>query len=132
MALNPLLTTGLPPSCWSVQVYSLMFTRPSGDASKWWTPVSMAVPLDQTRDQIEIYLGDTLLQEQLTQHRLFVEGFDGQQYQVVAEDIRVRLNNWPEVKASLLSRVVFLGVPFSAALALFLVGLMQTFSKTKG
>jgi len=73
-----------------------------------------------------------LLQQALTQHQLFAVGADGHQYPVVAEDIRVRLNHWPEVKASLLSRVVFLGVPFGAALALFLVGLVQTFSKTKG
>ncbi|MCC7278530.1 MAG: hypothetical protein IT487_09460 [Chromatiaceae bacterium] len=131
--LNPLVITGLTAlvitgSTLFVDVYRAYW----GDQSIWWTPLHLALPLEKTRDQLEIYLGDTLLQQALTQHQLFAVGPDGQQYPVVAEDIQVRLNNWYEVKANLLSRVVFLGAPFGAALALFLVGLGQTFSKTKG
>ena len=131
--LNPLVITGLTAlvitgSTLFVDVYRAYW----GDESIWWTPRHLALPLEKTRDQLEIYLGDTLLQQALTQHQLFAVGPDGQQYPVVADDIQVRLNNWLEVKANLLSRVVFLGVPFGAALALFLVGLGQTFSKTKG
>ncbi len=131
--LNPLVITGLTAlvitgSTLFVDVYRAYW----GDESIWWTPLHLALPLEKTRDQLEIYLGDTLLQQALTQHQLFAVDPDGQQYPVVADDIQVRLNNWFEVKANLLSRVVFLGVPFGAALALFLVGLGQTFSKTKG
>ena len=131
--LNPLVNTGLTAliitgSTLFVDVYRAYW----GDESIWWTPLHLALPLEKTRDQLEIYLGDTLLQQALTQHQLFAVDPDGQQYPVVADDIQVRLNNWYEVKANLLSRVVFLGAPFGAALALFLVGLGQTFSKTKG
>jgi hypothetical protein len=130
--LNPLVITGLTAliitgSTLFVDVYRAYW----GDASIWWTPRHLALPLENTRDQLEIYLGDTLLQQALTQQRLYAVGPDGQPYPVVAEDIRVRLNNWPEVKANLLSRVVLLGVPFGVALALFLVGLVQSFPKMK-
>lgn len=128
--LNPLIITGLTAlmifgSSFFLDVYRAYW----GDESIWWTPRNLALPLEKTRGKLEIYLGDTLLQQALTKHQLFTVGPDGQQSSVVADDIQVRLNNWHEVRANLLSQVVWLGVALGAALTLLLVGLFQAFTK---
>ena len=77
-----------------------------GNRDIWWTPRSMALPLDQTRDVFELYVSGTSLGDHLVRRSLSAVEGSGRSYAVVAEDIRVRLNNWQTVRGSLLHSAV--------------------------
>lgn len=52
---------------------------------------------------------------------------EGKQYNVVPEDIDVRLNNWEKVKSSILKNTTMSGFGFGVCITLFFVGLVQSF-----
>jgi hypothetical protein len=51
---------------------------------------------------------------------------------VVPEDVSARLNNWNQVKSRKLTTAVFTGFGAGSALALLIVGLVQTGSRNRG
>ena len=70
-----------------------------GDPYIWWTPKTMALALNDTRQDFEIFLNDELLQNHLERGSLSAADLKGQSSRVVSDDITVRLNNWHKSKA---------------------------------
>ena len=64
----------------------------------WWTPWPMASSLAQSQDRVEIRVRDQPLGALLNTRQLWMKvdtGFSA----VVADDIRLRFNNWDHVRA---------------------------------
>ncbi len=96
-----------------------------GNKDIWWTPMSMALPIEETVQDFQIFIGGNLLQEHLEQRSLTVRDANSRTYQVVSEDIKVRLNNWHEVKTDFLHSAVFSGILLGISLACLILGLAE-------
>lgn len=101
------------------------------DHSIWWTPVAMRVPIEKTKGNFELYIGGEPLQKHLSNGTLFSVDKNGTRYPVVSKDITVRLNNWDEVRASILTHTTMSGFASGVALTLFVIGLIQAFQHRK-
>lgn len=64
----------------------------------WWTPTTMRVPLSESRDRAEIYVGGILLQEHLRSGRLLLAGEQGTA-RVDEATMGLRFNNWDRVRS---------------------------------
>ena len=103
-----------------------------GDHSIWWTPQEMRLPIDETRNNFEMYIGGKLLQRHLSEGTLFSVDKHGEQYRIVSKDISVRLNNWDKVKALILRNASIGGFALGVTITLFLIGLIKvTIQKKK-
>lgn len=98
-----------------------------GDNGIWWTHQDMRLSLEETKDNLELYIGGELLQKRLSDRTLFTFDKDANQYPVVSSDITVRLNNWANIKASILMRTTISGFALGAAITLLVIGLIQFF-----
>jgi hypothetical protein len=96
-----------------------------GNSHIWWTPKAMAVSLDETRQYFELFLSDELLQDHLKRRSLSATERDGKTYQVVPEDIKIRLNNWYRVKASFLNSAVFSAFVLGISVTCLIMGLAR-------
>ncbi len=96
-----------------------------GNKDIWWTPMSLALPLEDTSHDFRLFLGGEPLLEHVERGTLTVLDANGQPYQVSSEDIRVRLNNWPEVKADFLHSAVFSGILLGISLTCLILGLTE-------
>jgi hypothetical protein len=96
-----------------------------GNRSIWWTPKVMAVSLDETRQYFELFLSNELLQDHLKRRSLSATERNGKTYQVVPEDIKIRLNNWYKVKASFLNSAVFSAFMLGISVTCLILGLAQ-------
>lgn len=72
----------------------------------WWTPMTMALSLDQTRPEFELYLKKELLQKHIEKGTLLVANDGENLSKLVLGDIKIRLNNWNKVKAEKLKYAV--------------------------
>jgi len=102
-----------------------------GDRSIWWTHQAMRLPLEETRDNLEIYIGGETLRKHLSDRTLFSVDKNGKQYPIVSKDITVRLNNWDKTKASILTNTTISGFAFGVAITLLMMGLIQVFQYRK-
>jgi len=100
-----------------------------GPRNIWWTPKSMALSIEEVRDDFEIVIGGELLRDRIAERSLLAVGPDGGHHPIAGSDVRVRFNNWNRVKARFLTTTTFIGPPFGAALALLVVGLRGRGSK---
>ena len=126
--INTLLWIGLTftliiGSSFIVDVYRAFY----GDHGIWWTPNSMRLPLEETKDVFDLYIGGKPLRMRLSDKTLFSVDKNGKQYPVVSRDITVRLNNWDKTKASILTHTTLSGPALGAALTLLVIGLIQFF-----
>jgi hypothetical protein len=96
-----------------------------GNHTIWWTPKAMAVSLDETRQYFELFLSNELLQDHLKRRSLSATERNGKTYQVVPEDIKVRLNNWYKVKASFLNAAVFSAFVLGVSVTCLILGLAR-------
>jgi hypothetical protein len=96
-----------------------------GDHSLWWTPQAMRLPIEETKDSFELYIGGEPLRNYLSNGALFSVDKNGKQYPVGSKDITVRLNNWDKVRASILTHTTMSGFAFGIAITLFVIGLIQ-------
>src|SRR5215510_11167903 len=65
----------------------------------WWTPRAMMIPLVESQDRVEIYVGDTHLLTLLETGQILVT--TGSTTRVVTpSDVGLRLNNWDRVRAA--------------------------------
>lgn len=96
-----------------------------GNKDIWWTPMSLALPLEDTSQDFRLFIGGDSLQEHLKRGSLTALDADGRPYRVVSEDIKVRLNNWPEVKADFLHSAVFSGILLGISLTCLILGLAE-------
>jgi hypothetical protein len=95
----------------------------------WWTPQTMRLTPEETRDHIELYIGGKLLQKHLSDGTLFSVDKNGEQYRLVSKDVSARMNNWNKMKASLLANTTASGFLFGVSLTLLITGLIQVFQK---
>ncbi|MCJ8499727.1 hypothetical protein [Desulfatitalea alkaliphila] len=96
-----------------------------GNAEMWWTPKTMALSIDDTRNYVELYLNDELLQDHIKRGSLSVTGRNGQSMLVGADDIKARLNNWHKMKASFLHTAVYMALLLGASLMSIATGIVQ-------
>lgn len=96
-----------------------------GNHDIWWTPRIMALPLDDTKKEFEIFVDGKLLQDRLEQGSLSVTDLTGESRRLMSNDIEVRLNNWHKTKASLLHSAVFMALLLGASLMSLVVGVTQ-------
>lgn len=96
-----------------------------GNDQIWWTPQEQALSLAETRDTFQIYLENEPLQDHLERMSLTGLGGDGMAYFVTPDLIKVRVNNWERVKASLLESAVYSAFALGISLACLVLGIVQ-------
>lgn len=96
-----------------------------GNKDIWWTPMSLALPLEDTSQDFRLFIGGEPLLEHVERGTLTARDANGQPYQVSSEDIRVRLNNWLDVKADFLHSAVFSGILLGISLTCLILGLAE-------
>ncbi len=87
--------------------------------------MSMALPLGDTSRNFRLFIGGEPLLDHVERGTLTARDANGQAYQVSPDDIRVRLNNWPEVKADFLHSAVFSGILLGISLTCLILGLTE-------
>ena len=129
--INGLLVIGLTATIFFGSFFTgeyLQITR--GDKDIWWTPMSMALPLDQSRTEFELFIKNEILQKHIEKGALLIVGDNGKSVKVKAGDVNVRLNNWHKVKTEKLQYAILTVFFLGASIALLIIGLIQ-FIKTK-
>ena len=86
----------------------------------WWTPPAMASTLGDSRDRVEIYVGDKPLAARLTAQQLWIRDETGSRV-VNADGIRLRFNNWERMRTARLPLMLVCAAALGAGLVIFLV-----------
>lgn len=94
------------------------------EESAYWTPQAMAPTLNQSRDRVEVYRGEELLERQAERGELR----DGQGRQIQGDEFRVRFNEFDRIARG---QMVVLTATLTAGIVLLLVGIVMP-KKTKG
>jgi len=94
-----------------------------GNRDIWWTPDTKKLSLQQSTSRFELSIAGKTLQQHLDNGTLLGIDDAGKHYRIVESDIKVRVNNWDEVKDSMLSSALFSAFCTGAALACFLIGI---------
>jgi hypothetical protein len=102
-----------------------------GNQDIWWTPMSLALSLDETDQDFRLFISGDSLQELLAQGSLTALDSDSQPYQLVPEDVQVRLNNWHKVKADFLHSAVFSGILLGVSLTCLILGVGEFIRRRK-
>jgi hypothetical protein len=123
--MNPLLLIGLI----GVFVVGSIFVEKYWQATRsepnmWWTPMSMALKLDETRTHFELFIRGELLQNHVRDGSLSLVYPDGASTPVISDDIRIRLNNWPAVQASFLNSAILPAFLLGVSLSCLVVGIV--------
>ena len=100
-----------------------------GDRTIWWTHQAARLPVEQTKDNFELYIAGKLLQKHLSDGTLLGVDNDGRQYLIVAKDVTARLNNWDKIKATIFGHTTMSGFGFGVALTLLVICLIQLFHR---
>ena len=100
----------------AVALYSELARR----SDIWWTPPAMASTLGDSRDRVEIYMGDKPLAARLTAQQLWIRDETGSRV-VGADEIRVRFNNWERMRTGRLPLLLVCAAALGAGLVIFLV-----------
>lgn len=129
-SISPLLFVGLfgfftIGSSFFVDIYGAFY----GNKDIYWTYQSMKLPLEETKNDFEVYVSGKLLQKHLTENTIFAIDNNGMQYPVAPKDVSVRLNNWNKVKSRILTKAILTGFTLGIALTLLITGTIQTFSQ---
>ncbi len=130
--MNGLLIIGLTATVFFGSFFAsdyLEATRGSQDI--WWTPMSMALSLDQSRPEFELYIKKDMLQKHIEKGRLLIADEQGKQAQVAADDIKVRLNNWHKVKADKMQYAIVTAFFLGASIVVMFMGLIRYFTDKK-
>lgn len=98
-----------------------------GNRDIWWTPQTMRLPVEATKNHFELYIAGKSLQNHLSDGTLFSVDKNGERYPIVSKDVTVRLNNWDQVKGSILTGASITGFVSGAMFALLLIGLIRAF-----
>lgn len=86
----------------------------------WWTPPTMALPLTQSRDRVEIYARGQPLAALLETGQ--VRLVDDARTSVLApSEVRLRFNNWDRVRAAQLPGLLIPAAACGAAALLFIL-----------
>ncbi len=93
-------------------------------AENWWTPRSLALDLEESRDRVRVLIAGTPLAQHLEAGTLKVAAEGESPRPVTADEIRFRFNNWDRVRAENYYRAIFTAVYTTAGAAALLVGLL--------
>lgn len=99
-----------------------------GNETIWWTTQTQRLPIEQTRNSVELYINNTLLQKHLADGTLLVVDANGTPSPVVTGAVGVRLNNWDKVKTGILTNTTLTGFGFGVAVTLLVIGAVQFFA----
>ncbi len=88
-----------------------------------WTPLTLAETPQESRDRIEIHVGEELLTDALDSGALKLLTEANEWRPLEESDVRLRFNNWHRVRAGDVVPTAISGAAFGAGLALFIVGL---------
>lgn len=102
-----------------------------GDQSIWWTNQTRPLPLEETKDNFELFIGGKLFQQHLSEGSLFGTDKNGKQFVIAPKDVAVRLNNWDKVKASILPHASISGSFFGMSVSLLWIGFINFFRERK-
>ena len=128
--INPLLFIGLIGIITIGGNFAVQLHRVFGaDQDIWWTPNAEPLAIEETNNSFRVSIGGKLLQDHCAEGTLSAVDGNGKQYRVVPQDISVRINNWHEVKSSILSNALFSAVAFGIVLAVLVIGLVQVFGR---
>ena len=124
--INPILWIGLTGTLiigalFITDVYQAFW----GDHSIWWTHQGMRLPIEETKDNFELYIAGEPLRKHISGGTLFFVDKNGNQYPIVSKDITVRLNNWDKIKTSILTSTTMSGFAFGVVITLLVIGLIQ-------
>ncbi|WP_446010839.1 hypothetical protein [Candidatus Electrothrix sp.] len=97
-----------------------------GNHNIYWTHKDSPLPLEKTKNSFKVSIGEKTLLDHLHGKTFFAADGDLVPYPVLAKDVTVRVNNWPAVKAQILTRTTVTGFLFGVHLTLLIVGLVQT------
>jgi hypothetical protein len=130
--INPLVFMGLIGMLtigtnFAMQIYRAFW----GNQNIWWTPRTMQLPIEDSRDNFELYISKKPLQKHLADGTLFALDNNGEQYRVVSKDITIRLNNWNKVRSSILKNAIISGVAFGIVITVLVIGLIQVCRRKK-
>ena len=129
---NALLWMGLTGSLiFGATFFENVYRAFWGDQTIWWTPQSMSLPIEETKNDFELYIAGTSLNKHLSARTLSTVDKNGKPYPLSAKDITVRRNNWDRTRASILADTTMIGFVFGVSLTLMLIGLFQFFQQRK-
>jgi|SRR5437762_9390586 len=114
MAVRPLQLVYLAiPAGWLLVSVLNLFAFFQQRSDIWWSPLPMATPLALSGDRVEVYARGTDL-------RVLVEGGQVRIGGTVlsADDIRVRFNNWDQMRAERIPMLLMYSFTLGAALVL--------------
>ena len=130
--INPLLFMGLIGILTIGTHFALDLYRAFwGNQDIWWTPKSMQLSVDESREHFRLYIGGKSLQKHLAEGSLLALDNNAKQYRVVSKDLGIRLNNWYKVKSSILTNAVLSGVAFGIVITVLVIGLIQVIGRNK-
>lgn len=123
---NELLIIGLTGTIFFGSFFAGEYLEASrGSKDIWWTPMEMALTLDQSRPEFELYIEKQMLQKRLEKGSLLMVDDSGKTSIVTADDVKVRLNNRHKVKAEKLNYCIITAFFLGISLALLVVGLIR-------
>jgi hypothetical protein len=96
-----------------------------GSRDMWWTPRSLALPLDDSRDEFRVFVLGEPLSDHVERGSLTVIDEGGEPHVIGPADVRVRLNNWDATRASLLHSAVYAAFMLGASATCLALGLAQ-------
>jgi len=96
----------------------------------WWTPVTMKVALDDSRDRVEVFVKEIPLGDLLTEGALVIRA--GAEERILNKaDVNFRFNNYDNVKASKIPIVASSSAIIMAGLISLIYGLIGLYTKKK-
>lgn len=102
-----------------------------GDPGCWWTHQQMRLPVEETANVFQLYVGDKALQKHLDDGTLFATDAKGEHFRIVSKDVSVRMNNWQKQKAFTLQWALFSAFGSGVSATLFLIGLFQSLAYSR-
>jgi len=117
---NPVTIIGLFVVAMGLWQLASKFLEPS---DIWWTPRSLAVPLAESRDRVEVLVGGELLQKRIEDGALMLKAEDGSSRAVEAPDVTLRFNTWDARRADLYWQGMFSAAYLAIGVAMLVVGL---------
>lgn len=94
---SPRLFSLIMAIVWGIFLISIFFER----NDIWWTPVKMALSLEEASSKAIVLIHGKPLKELATEGKLLIAGENGQAQPVKVEAITFRLNNWDNRRADL-------------------------------
>jgi hypothetical protein len=131
-SIHPLLWIGFIGTLTiGVSFFTSVYEAFWGETEIWWTHREMRLPLTETANRFELFIGDTPLKKRLSEGTLLAVEENGASYRIGDKDVSVRLNNWEMVKSSILTRTVLSGFFSGICVVLLIVGLVQVLAARK-